>query len=182
MAVESGPTVLHTPVPDATLPDLFGKPVTLSEVSAGHPLLVVFACNHCPYVRWIERELASIAAENPRLRTVAICANDVTEYPEDGPEGLRDQVLRAGWTFPYLVDEDQSVARIFGAVCTPDFFLYDHTGLLQYRGALDASSPKNGQPLTGDLLRAAVALVVAGDPVPPPHRPAMGCSIKWVNA
>jgi thiol-disulfide isomerase/thioredoxin len=169
-------------MPDATLPDLFGMPVTLSEVSAGCPLLVVFACNHCPYVRWIERELAAIATENPQLRVVAICANDASEYPEDGPDGLRDQVARAGWTFPYLLDEEQQVARSFGAVCTPDFFLYDGAGLLQYRGALDASSPKNGQPLTGDLLRAAVALVLAGDPVPPPHRPAMGCSIKWVNA
>lgn len=182
MAVESGPTPLYTPLPDATLPDLQGVPVTLSEVAAGHPLLVVFACNHCPYVKWIERELAAIGAENPGLRTVAICANDATEYPEDGPDGLRDQAVRAGWTFPYLLDEDQQVARSFGAVCTPDFFLYDGAGLLQYRGALDASSPKNGQPLTGDLLRAAIALVLAGDQVPLPHRPAMGCSIKWVTA
>jgi thiol-disulfide isomerase/thioredoxin len=182
MAVESGPTLLGTPLPEATLPDLHGRPVALSDIADGHPLLVVFSCNHCPYVRWIERELAAIAAEYPDLRTVAICANDATEYPEDGPEGLRDQVSRAGWDFPYLIDQDQDVARGFGAVCTPDFFLFDASGLLCYRGALDASSPKNGQPLTGDLLRAAIGNVLAGRAVPGPHRPAMGCSIKWVSA
>lgn len=182
MAVESGPTSLGTPLPATTLPDLHGASVTLSEVAQGHPLLVVFACNHCPYVRWVERELAAIAAESTGLRTVAICANDATEYPEDGPAELRDQALRAGWSFPYLIDTDQQVARAFGAVCTPDFFLYGADGLLQYRGALDASSPKNGQPLTGDLLRAAIERVLAGQPVPQPHRPAMGCSIKWASA
>ncbi len=182
MAVESGPTPLGTPFPDATLPDLDGTALTLSSVADGQPLLVVFACNHCPYVKWVERELAAIAVENPDLRTVAICANDATEYPEDGPDGLRDQATRAGWQFPYLVDEKQDVARAFGAVCTPDFFLYDAHGLLRYRGALDASSPKNGQPLTGDLLRSAIADVLAGREVPQPHRPAIGCSIKWVQA
>lgn len=182
MAVESGPTPLRTRAPDASLPDLDGVQVTLTDVAGGQPLLVVFACNHCPYVKWVERELATIVTENPDLRTVAICANDATEYPEDGIQGLRDQARRAGWTFPYLIDENQQVAKAFAAVCTPDFFLYDSDGLLQYRGAMDASSPKNGQPLTGDLLRAAISHVLAGDPVPPPHRPAMGCGIKWTTA
>ncbi len=179
MAVESGPTALLTPRPDVSLPDLNGTPVSLAQIADGHPLLVVFSANHCPYVRWLEGELAAISVENPDLRVVAICSNDAAEYPEDGPEGLRDQALRAGWTFPYLIDQTQAVARDFGAVCTPDFFLYDAQARLQYRGALDASSPKNGQPLTGDLLRAAVGEVLAGRPVPTPHRPAMGCSIKW---
>lgn len=182
MAVESGPTPLNTPLPDRTLPDLEGVPVGLIGHADGHPLLVMFSCNHCPYVRWVEREIAAIASENPGLRVVAICANDAVEYPEDGVDGLRDQASRAGWAFPYLIDDSQQVAKDFGAVCTPDFFLYDAHGQLAYRGALDASSPKNGLPLTGDLLRMAVTQVLAGQPVPLPHRPAMGCSIKWTSA
>lgn len=179
MAVESGPTPLGTPLPDVTLDDLDGNAVRLTEVADGHCVLVAFVCNHCPYVRWVERELAAIIAEHPSVRAVAICSNDPVEYPEDGIEGLREQQARAGWQIPYLVDTDQTVASTFGAVCTPDFFLFDRHGHLQYRGALDASSPKNGQPLTGDLLRAAMAHVLADEPVPLPHRPAMGCGIKW---
>lgn len=182
MAVESGPTPLLTPIPALSLADLDGNDVDLGEYADGQALLVVFSANHCPYVRWIERELAAIVSEHPGLRTVAICSNDADEYPDDGPDGLRDQATRAGWDFPYLLDPDQAAARAFAAVCTPDFFLYDAGGRLQYRGALDASSPKNGQPLTGDLLRAAVAAVLAGSAVPTPHRPAMGCSIKWTSA
>lgn len=162
-------------MPEVTLPDLDGKEVTLGNES----LLVVFSANHCPYVRWVEREIAAIAAENPDLRVVAICSNDAVEYPEDGVPGLRDQAARAGWTFPYLIDASQQVARAFGAVCTPDFFLFGADGRLAYRGALDTSSPKNGNPLTGDLLRDAIRLTQAGEPVPPPHRPALGCGIKW---
>lgn len=179
MAVESGPTALGTPLPDFALPDLDGGTV---GPRPGHATLIVFAANHCPYVQWVEREIAAIAAENPDLQVVAICSNDAGEYPDDDVPGLRDQATRAGWTFPYLIDDSQEVARAFGAVCTPDFFLYDADGRLAYRGALDASSPKNGQPLTGDLLRDAVRRTLAGQPVPPPHRPAMGCSIKWRDA
>lgn len=178
MAVESGPTPLGTPLPDVRLPDLSGNTVTLSDYADGQPLLVVFACNHCPYVRWVETKLAEVTSA-AGVRTVAIMSNDVAEYPEDSPAGLAEQIERAGWDFPYLIDEDQSAAHAFGAVCTPDFFLYDGQGRLAYRGAFDASSPKNGQPLTGDLLASALADVTAGRPVPEPHRPAMGCSIKW---
>lgn len=182
MAVESGATQLGTPLPGVVLPDLDGKPVDLSMHAGEMPLLVVFAANHCPYVRWVEAELARIVADNPDLRLVAICSNDAEEYPDDGPAGMREQAQRAGWSFPYLVDTSQEVARAFGAVCTPDFFVYDRHGLLAYRGALDASSPKNGQPLTGDPLREAIALTMADQPVPLPHRPAMGCGIKWKSA
>lgn len=180
MAVESGPTRLGTPLPNVSLPDLGGEITDLRQYADGHALLVVFCANHCPYVRWVERELTAIDGEFPDLRMVAICSNDAAEYPEDGPAGLQDQAQRAGWSFPYLIDTAQDVAREFGAVCTPDFFVYDAEGLLQYRGAMDASSPKNNVALTGDLLRAAVQAVVAGEPVPLPHRPAMGCGIKWV--
>lgn len=162
-------------MPDVTLPDLDGNAVSLG----GGPLLVIFSANHCPYVRWVEHEVAAIAAENPDLRVLAICSNDAVQYPEDDVPGLRDQAARAGWDFPYLIDAGQDVARTFGAVCTPDFFLFDRDGRLAYRGALDASSPRNGNPLTGDLLRGAIARTLAGEPVPEPHRPALGCGIKW---
>lgn len=182
MAVESGPTPLGTPLPDASLPDVQGREISLAEYADGDVLLVAFCANHCPYVQWVEPQLAALDAEFADLRIVAICSNDASEYPEDGPAGLRSQAQRAGWTFPYLIDASQDVARTFGAVCTPDFFLFDRSGLLRYRGALDASSPKNGQPLTGDLLRGAISHVLVGEPVPLPHRPAMGCSIKWITA
>ncbi len=176
--MESQKTQLRTPLPEATLRDVHGDEHDLRALAPGAPLLVVFACNHCPYVRWVEQDLGQIIADTG-LRAVAINSNDADEYPEDGPAGMREQSARAGWDFPYLIDQDQSLARAFGAVCTPDFFLYDADGRLAYRGAFDASSPKNGQPRTGDLLSAAIADVQAGRPVPEPHRPAMGCGIKW---
>src|SRR5690606_14295035 len=160
-------TQLHTPLPAVTLPDVDGVDHDLPALAGNQPLLVVFACNHCPYVRWLEQDLGRLVADSG-IRAVAITSNDTSEYPEDGPDGMREQSARAGWDFPYLIDTDQSVAKAFGAVCTPDFFLYDAAGRLAYRGAFDASSPKNGQPRTGDLLREAIADVQAGRPVPEP--------------
>ena len=179
--MESQKTQLHTPLPAVTLPDVDGVDHDLPALAEDEPFLVVFACNHCPYVRWLEQDLGRLVADSG-IRAVAITSNDTSEYPEDGPDGMREQSARAGWDFPYLIDADQSVARAFGAVCTPDFFLYDAAGRLAYRGAFDASSPKNGQPRTGDLLRSAIADVQAGRPVPEPHRPAMGCGIKWMQS
>lgn len=180
MAVESTRVPLGTALPDLTLPDLDGIPRSLPGIRDDGPLLIVFACNHCPYVRHVERMLGELVREfEPGLAVAAICANDVTQYAEDDVPGLRDQVRRAGWAFPYLVDADQVAAREFGAACTPDFFLYDRAGLLAYHGALDASSPRNGIPLTGDLLRSALADVTAGRPVTGAQRPALGCGIKW---
>ncbi len=178
MAVQSGMVPLGTALPDVELPDLEGHAVRLRSVAHGSPLLVVFACNHCPYVRWLEVMLGQLASRTG-LATVAINPNDALTYPEDGSDGMREQVARAGWDFPYLVDQSQDVARVFGAVCTPDFFLFDAHGLLAYRGAFDSSTPKNGQPLTGELLRQAVTAVQAGEPVPEPQQPSMGCGIKW---
>lgn len=179
MAVESGPTALGTPIPEATLPDLDGNLLNLRDHATGHVTLIAWCANHCPYVRWVEAELAAIAAQFPQVQVVAICANDADQYPEDATDGLRAQAIRAGWAFPYLIDASQDVARAFGAVCTPDFFLYDRHGLLAYRGAMDSSSPRNGQPLTGEALRIALELVLADQAVPEPHRPALGCGIKW---
>ncbi|HQR80726.1 MAG TPA: thioredoxin family protein, partial [Actinomycetota bacterium] len=178
MAVQSTMTPLGSPLPAAALSDPDGRHIDLRSYAAGEPLLVVFACNHCPYVRWLEHRLGEVVRQSG-VRTVAINPNDSTEYPDDDPDGMRAQAHRAGWRFPYLIDGDQDVARVFGAVCTPDFFLYDQDGLLAYRGAFDASTPKNGQPLTGALLEAAIGEVLAGRAVPEPHRPSMGCSIKW---
>lgn len=170
---------LGTRMPDADLPDLNGNPVGLHAYASGLPLLVVFSCNHCPYVRHLEALLGEVVNAVDGLRTVAINSNDVENYPDDAPAGMREQISRAGWTFPYLIDESQDVARAFRAACTPDFFLFGADGRLAYRGAFDYSTPKNGQPLTGELLREAIELVLAGDPVPEPHRPSMGCGIKW---
>jgi hypothetical protein len=139
----------------------------------------MFLCNHCPYVRHIEAELSKVLAQFPGLAVVGICTNDVEAYPDDRPERLAEQARRAGWVFPYLVDHDQQVGRAYNAACTPDFFLYDRRRGLAYRGAFDESTPGNGKPVTGDLLHAAVEQVLAGTPVPEPHKPSMGCSIKW---
>jgi len=181
MAVSSPPTPLGTALPNTVLPDLAGTLVDLAALGADKALLVAFACNHCPYVRHVEATFgALVAGFDPKLLAVAaICPNDVARHPEDDVPGLAEQSVRAGWSFPYLVDTDQDAARAFGAVCTPDFFLFDTSHRLRYRGALDASTPGNGQPLTGADLRAAIEAVLAGSPPPQPQRPAMGCSIKW---
>lgn len=181
MALESRMIPLGTPLPDATLPDLGGQLVSLRGVAGGRPLLVAFACNHCPYVKHLESEIGVVAAEAAAagIAVVAICSNDVVSHPDDDVAGLRDQVARAGWDFPYLVDADQRVAHEFSAACTPDFFLFDADGRLAYRGAFDGSTPGNGVPVTGELMRAALADVAAGRPVAEPHRPSMGCGIKW---
>ncbi|MDO8105619.1 thioredoxin family protein [Isoptericola sp. b441] len=179
MAVESTMVPLGSALPSFTLPDLAGTTVS-SEQYLGKPLLVAFVSNHCPYVRHVERGFAALATRHEQdLSVLAICTNDADAYPQDGPIGLAEQVDRALWEFPYLIDTTQEVGRTFGAACTPDFFLYDADGRLAYRGAMDASTPGNGLPVTGDLLEDAVSRVVAGKPVPEPHRPSMGCSIKW---
>jgi peroxiredoxin len=178
MAVSSFMVPLGTPAPDFALPDVSGTVVRRDEFT-GPALLVAFLCNHCPYVRHIETALGATLAEYPALDVVGICTNDADAYPDDAPDQLAEQAKRAGWAFPYLVDEDQSVGRAYNAACTPDFFLYDARRRLAYRGAFDESTPRNGKPLTGDLLRDAIERVLAGQPVPEPHQPSMGCSIKW---
>lgn len=182
MAIDSSPFLvpIGSPLPDVVLPDLTGEDIALSALARGKPTLIFFSCNHCPYVRHVEAALGGLISEfDGRLQVLAISSNDVNQYPDDDVAGLTEQTRRAGWHFPYLVDTDQSAAKAFRAACTPDFFVYDSAGKLAYRGAFDASTPKNGEPLTGDLLRQALTCVVAGEPVPLPHRPALGCGIKW---
>jgi peroxiredoxin len=172
---------LRTPAPDFALPDLDGNVVSRDSADGAPALLVAFLSNHCPYVRHIEQVLGEIAREWQRhdVAVVGICSNDVTNYPDDGRDGLAAQAARAGFTFPYLIDESQDVARAYGAACTPDFFLFDRRRELAYRGALDASTPGNDVAVSGDELQVAVTRVLAGEPVPEPHRPSMGCGIKW---
>jgi hypothetical protein len=141
----------------------------------------MFLCNHCPYVRHIEAKLAEVVRDHqPRgLAALAICSNDTDAYPDDGPEGLREQARRAGFTFPYLVDDTQEVARALRAVCTPDFFLFDRDRRLAYRGRFDGSRPHSPAPVTGEDLKDALEAVLAGRSVEGEQLPSLGCSIKW---
>ncbi len=180
MALESNMLPLGTALPDAILPDLDGADLNVASYADGRPLLVMFVCNHCPYVRHVEHALADVLTPfDQDLAVVAICSNDTEEYPDDDVDGLREQQSRAGWTFPYLVDANQSVALAFHAACTPDFFLFNRAQTLAYRGAFDGSTPKNGATLDGALLTDAITHVLNNEAVPEPHRPSMGCGIKW---
>lgn len=172
---------LGTPAPDFSLPDTEGNTVSLADFKDAKALLVVFMCNHCPYVKHIRSELVRLGreAEARGYLMLGINSNDATRYPDDSPEAMRAEIDTYGYTFPYLVDEDQTVARAFHAACTPDFFLFDGDRRLVYRGQLDDSRPANDRPLTGADLRAALEAVLAGQPVDPDQRPSVGCSIKW---
>ena len=180
MAANSQMVPLGTPAPDFDLPTIDGGKVALADLDEP-AVCVMFVCNHCPYVQHVEGELGRIAGDVDDVAFVAICSNDAERYPDDGPEGLRAQAERAGWDFPYAIDADSSVARAYNAACTPDFFVYDADRELAYRGAMDASTPGNGEPNDGSDLRKALRLAKAGEPVSEPHRPSMGCSIKWAD-
>ncbi|HYY79728.1 MAG TPA: thioredoxin family protein [Actinomycetes bacterium] len=180
MAASSLMVPLGTPAADFSLPSADGRQLALADLD-GPALLVMFLCNHCPYVRHVERALAATVAEYAArgVAAVGICSNDTGAHPDDGPAGLAAQAHRAGFTFPYLVDAEQRAARAYRAMCTPDLFLYDASRALAYRGAFDDSTPGNGLPVTGERLRQALDHVLRGDPVPEPHKPSMGCSLKW---
>ncbi|MEU6038122.1 thioredoxin family protein [Actinomadura sp. NPDC047616] len=181
MAIASFMVPLGTPAPDFALPSIEGGTVSLADFAGGSALLVVFLSNHCLYVRRIEDGIGAVTAEyrDKGLAAVAICSNDVDRYPDDGADHLREQSKRAGFTFPYLVDESQDVAKAYRAACTPDFFLYNADRRLAYRGEFDAARPKNDAPVDGASLRAAIDRVLAGEAVPEPHTPSLGCGIKW---
>jgi len=172
---------LGTPAPAFSLPDTNGKNVSLAEFKNATALLVVFMCNHCPYVVHIRPGLAQLAKDYAakNVAVVGINANDVKNYPADSPAKMKDEVKHAGYTFPYLYDESQAVAKAYRAACTPDFFLFDRGRRLVYRGQFDASRPGNGVPVTGKDLRAAIDAVLAGKPTSEFQTPSMGCNIKW---
>ena len=171
---------LGTAAPDFRLPDTNGKTVSLSDFK-GKPLLVMFICNHCPFVKHIRAGLAQLARDyQPRgVAIVGINSNDVENYPDDSPAKMAQEVKAADYTFPYLYDETQAVAKAYRAACTPDFYLFDKEHRLVYRGQLDDSRPSNSVPVTGKDLRAALDAVLAGKPVSPNQRPSIGCNIKW---
>lgn len=178
---------------DESLPDRVNLS-THGGPAKKHGLLVMFLCAHCPYVKHVESQLARIADDyfangTGPIAIAAIQSNDLVEYPQDGPDAMREQAARLGWTFPYLLDETQEVARSYGAACTPDFFLFDAEMRLVYRGQLDDSRPRrhsadgqtsgNDEPITGRDLRAALDAVIAGKRPNPEQRSSIGCNIKW---
>lgn len=179
-ATPSNLVPLGTPLPAFVLADVDGAQVKSSDFT-GDALLVAFLSNHCPFVKHIEAGLAALTSEYAErgLSVAAISSNDTGLKPEDDVDGLKAQIERTGFQFPYLLDPTQQVAKDFQAACTPDFFLYGRDRALVYRGALDGARPGNGVPVTGDLLRGAIELALKGEPVPEPHTPSLGCNIKW---
>ncbi|MFT4744189.1 MAG: peroxiredoxin [Nitriliruptoraceae bacterium] len=182
MATLSQMVPLGTLAPPIELPTADGGQVRLSQLAA--PVVcVMFLCNHCPYVVHIEDEIARLTSDGAFVDVafIGVCSNDPVAYPSDGPDGLRAQVARTGWTFPYAIDGASTVGRSYGASCTPDFFVYDSDRELVYRGAMDGSSPGNSENNDGLWLRSALRDALAGRPVSEPHVPSMGCSIKWAG-
>jgi peroxiredoxin len=173
---------LGAPLPAFSLPNLDGTTVSSADC-AGQPTLIAFICRHCPFVTHIRKGFSEFAAEYRArgLTIVAINSNDISAFPEDGPEGMRQEAQTAGYTFPYLFDETQEVAKRFRAACTPDLFLFDRSGALVYRGQFDDSRPRmaHSPPVTGKDLRAAADAVLAGQPVSPHQKSSIGCNIKW---
>jgi peroxiredoxin len=181
--VETNSTMLPlgTKAPDFRLPDTSGKTISLADFKAAPALLVVFMCNHCPYVKHIRSALAQIACDYlPRgVGVVGISSNDVVNYPADSPAKMAEEARSAGYIFPYLYDETQAVAKAYRAACTPDIFIFDKEQRLVYRGQMDDSRPGNGIPVTGRDVRGALDAVLAGKPVSPNQKPSIGCNIKW---
>lgn len=172
---------LGTKAPDFSLINVDGRTVSLADFTTSRALLVVFMCNHCPFVKHIADELAAIARDYmPQgVGMVGINSNDTSKHPEDSPEQMVHEAEMRGYMFPYLFDEEQEVAKAYKAACTPDFFLFDEDQTLVYRGQLDSSRPGNGIDVTGNDLRAAIDAVLAGRPIPDPQVPSIGCNIKW---
>jgi len=170
---------LGTVAPDFTLTDPGGEEHGLG--SGADAYLVMFICNHCPYVKHVREELARLGSDylSRNVSIVAINSNDANTHPGDSPEKMTEEAAAWGYTFPYVIDSDQSVAKYYHAACTPDFFLFDANKKLVYRGQLDASRPANNIPVNGEDLRAALDAVLSGDTVSAKQVPSIGCSIKW---
>jgi len=172
---------LGTRAPSFTLPDFDGVPHSLADFDASPALLVAFICSHCPFVKHIRAGFAQMAREyqGRGLAVVAINANDLVAYPQDGPDAMRAEAQALGYPFPYLVDETQAVAKAYRAACTPDFFLFDAARRLVYRGQFDDSRPGTDAPVTGADLRAAVEALLGGRAPAQAQCPSLGCNIKW---
>lgn len=171
---------LGTAAPEFSLPNVDGSTVSLGDY-AGKPLLVIFMCNHCPFVVHLREALAAFGDEYQAkgLAVVGISSNDVENYPQDGPEEMKAEATSAGYSFAYLYDADQAAAKAYKAACTPDFFLFDADHKLVYRGQFDSSRPGNDVAITGEDLKAACDAVLAGSEVPTEQKPSIGCNIKW---
>jgi peroxiredoxin len=172
---------LGTKAPEFSLVNVDGRTVSLADFADAPALLVVFMCNHCPFVKHLADALAQFTSEylTKRLAVVGINSNDVANYPADSPEQMVREAEERGYRFPYLYDETQEVAKAYRAACTPDFFLFDRDRRLVYRGQFDDSRPDNGKAITGADLRAAVDAVLAGKKPGEQQRPSIGCNIKW---
>ncbi|MER2598012.1 MAG: thioredoxin family protein [Caldilineales bacterium] len=181
-ATSSVMTALGTPAPDFALPDaVSGSTINRDAVRSAHATVIMFICNHCPFVKHVQYELVQLARtyQPQGVAFVAISSNDAVAYPADAPDKMKALAEALDFGFPYLYDETQAVAQAYGAVCTPDFFVYDYDMKLAYRGQLDDSRPGNGVPVTGRDLRCALDALLAGRPVEADQRPSIGCSIKW---
>jgi len=173
---------LGRPAPDFHLPDVVsGRVVSLADFNGKRALLVMFISRHCPYVQHVKHELARLGKDyaGQPLGIVAISSNNVAQYPDDAPEMLREMATELDLHYPVCYDETQEIAKAYDAACTPDFFLYDTSRRLAYRGQLDGSRPRNDIPVTGSDLRAAIDAVLSGQPVDTQQRPSVGCNIKW---
>jgi len=173
---------LGSKAPDFSLLDtVSGKVLSLHDLKSDKATIIIFICNHCPFVKHVNKELVRLAnAYIPKgISFIAISSNDVINHPEDSPDKMKFNAQEQGYPFPYLYDESQQVARVYDAACTPDFFIYDKDLKLAYRGQLDDSRPSNGIPVTGKDIRAALDLLLNGKPVPFEQKPSIGCNIKW---
>lgn len=172
---------LGTTAPDFSLPNVDGRALSLADAAGPKGTVVMFICNHCPFVKHVADQLAALGRDVMPLGigVVAISSNDVSTHPADSPEQMVHEAEDRGYPFPYLYDESQEVAKDYHAACTPDFFLFDAGRKLVYRGQLDASRPGNEVPVTGADLRAAIDAVLAGKPLATEQRPSLGCNIKW---
>lgn len=172
---------LGTAAPDFSLPDTTGQLVSLADYKQAPATLVVFMCNHCPYVKHIANQFAEFAREYQAkgVAVIGVNANDVSTHPDDSPEKMAEEAKKLGYTFPYLYDETQEVAKSYRAACTPDFFLFDKDHKLAYRGQFDGSRPGNKIAVTGQDLRMALDAVLQDQPVPAEQKASMGCNIKW---
>lgn len=172
---------LGSQAPDFSLPGVSGQVVSLTQLKNAPALVVVFMCNHCPYVKLIQRGLVTLAEDYmPRgVAMVGISSNDARRYPADAPEKMAAEARAAGYLFHYLYDETQEVAKAYRAACTPDFFVFNHDQRLVYRGQFDDSRPGNGIEPDGKDVRAALEALLSGKPVPASQKPSIGCNIKW---
>lgn len=173
---------LGTIAPDFVLPDtVSGKTIRLSEIRSDIATVVMFICNHCPFVKHIEQQLVSLSNDyqSRGITFIAISSNDVEKYPEDRPFKMAETAVALGYPFPYLYDATQTVAKAYDAACTPDIYIFDGELRCVYRGQLDDSRPGNNIPVTGKDVRQALDALLAGDPINPEQKPSMGCNIKW---